>query len=729
MGNDMSMIEPYYDETKDDYNLGYPKYGDCIRWKGVLKVEYDKKKDKDAVVIVTNQRIYFFKPQKYNVPKYHSHLFDIKSIEIPSNSRIILTFQVGKKVKHVEFYEQAAIEMVRAIRTSIRDTTNNYGEDKIISITDFGNITKPTKDFNLSPSAAMVESYLSICSRENEEPSINHVYFLKRMEHKNSYCFDFSEIPGVCNSKSPIAFNLSNAFTALSYNTSFTQIKLHDVSAPGLDKAIALLLQRNEYIQVLEVVNCSTKLDAKEFCEELANSPVEIINFHGTPIMKGESLGVMMSKREYKVIKLDVNGCGINKLGDMMRGMMLNENIIKNIKALDISNNGKSEDCILELPLFIEKLSAIQSQIEYLNISNLDVNLEEVMNKMKGLNLKYLNITGNKWNKLDQAMELINFFQTNTTLKQICMSEMKFQIDHIVPVLSPIANNINLTSISLDLKNNGFGVDGGIELYKILPSFKNVKKLDLSGNKLKGKAMNRILTFMETFNELDTLYIGNNPMSGKELEEFIKNLITFIRGHSNVKVLRINEIAEKENTCMDNFLFEIVHNESLLAIDISGNHLNDLSTIPMGEIFMNNKTLVALDFDRNDFTIEGFLSLSYSIENNSTLSFVDYPSKMYKKISKQTMSVDLLQQFEECFYNFFNKIKTNKTNNCFGDIHIFDIINSYPLKITPCELLDKNVQPKLIGKYIEPTQTDCPEMPEQLKSFSDLKKDPNYYYN
>ncbi|EDR24951.1 hypothetical protein EDI_207830 [Entamoeba dispar SAW760] len=144
---------------------------------------------------------------------------------------------------------------------------------------------------------------------------------------------------------------------------------------------------------------------------------------------------------------------------------------------------------------------------------------------------------------------------------------------------------------------------------------------------------------------------------------------------------------------------------------------------------MNNKTLVALDFDRNDFTTEGFLSLSYSIEKNSTLSFVDYPSKMYKKISKQTMSVELLQRFEECFYNFFNKIKTNKTNNYFGDIHIFDIINSYPLNITPYELLDQNIQPKLIGKYIEPIQTDCPEMPEQLKSFSDLKKDPNYYYN
>ena len=248
----MSLIEPYYNKSSNDFNLGYPDFKDDIRWKGVLRVATEKKKKAaDAMVIVTKQRIYFFDQKERKVPQRHSHLFDIDSIEIPSNSKIILTFNVGKKQKKAIFDEQNALEMVRAIRTSIRDTTCNSDETMVIRISDFNNTTKPNEPFNLSPSSALAEAYLSECSRYNDLPSKNHVYYLERLSVGKEFLFNFSDIPGVCDAKSTLSYNLSHAFSALAYTNNFTHIKLNHVAIPGIDKALATFLRRNGCIRVL----------------------------------------------------------------------------------------------------------------------------------------------------------------------------------------------------------------------------------------------------------------------------------------------------------------------------------------------------------------------------------------------------------------------------------------------------------------------------------------------
>ncbi|ELP95169.1 carmil, putative [Entamoeba invadens IP1] len=730
MGNDVSQIEKYYDKNSPNPNLGYPKFGDSVRWKGVLKV-IEKKKGKDALVVVTKHRIYFFNPKEFKAPVYQSHLFDIVEISIPSNSKIVLTFSIknGKKTKTAEFNEQSALEMVRAIRTALRDTTNNTQEVSLLKVTDFNNITKPNEEFTLSPSSAMVEAYLSECSHYNETPSINHMYYLQRLSVDKDFAFDFSKVPGVCDDKSPLNFSLARAFNALSYTNCFTEIKLRNVKVKELDKALAFFLRRNEYIKVLEVVDCSSKLDVSQFSEELQMSPVQILNFHGTQIVKGEMLGLVIGKRVYKLTKIDLGNCGISKVGEMLRGMMMSDTVLKHLKAMDVSNNSTNDDTSEQLVLFAEKLSTIQSSIEYLNVANMAVPLDRYMPFMKPLQLKFLNISGNRFTKLDKAMELISYFQNNESLKQICMSEMKFATDHIVPVLSPIANNEHLVEISLDLKNNNFGLDGGIELYKIFPSFKNVKKLDLSGNKLKGKAMVRILVFMEKFEKMETLYIGDNQMSGKELEEFLTDLTSFVDTHKNLKTLKIDGICEKFDDAFNGFLYAMERNNTLLALDISDNELNDSATIPLGELLMHNKTMIALNFDGNEFTGEGFLALRYAMEYNDVLSFVEYPSKMYKKVAKNLSNVELLERFQDSFYNFFNKVKTNKANNCFADVHIFNIINSYRLQMGMPELVDTEKEPKLIGKEIVKTVEFDYQMPEQFQCFEELKKDPSIYYS
>ena len=68
-----------------------------------------------------------------------------------------MTLEEIKKVveenhdKTVDFIEPPAIEMCKAIRSSLRDTTNNYQEDKICTIIDSKRITAPNDKFNLSP--------------------------------------------------------------------------------------------------------------------------------------------------------------------------------------------------------------------------------------------------------------------------------------------------------------------------------------------------------------------------------------------------------------------------------------------------------------------------------------------------------------------------------------------------------------------------------------------------
>ena len=732
MGNDMSMIEPYYDSKKGDYNIGYPKYGDVIRWRGNLKVYEDSKhkKGKDAHVIVTKHRIYFFAPKQQKVPEYHAHLFDIKKIEIKDANTTCLTFKQKKKDKTIDFIEPSAVEMCKAIRSSIRDTTNNYQEDKICKIIDPKKVTLPSDSFDLSPPSAMVEAYLSISSYKHELPSINHIYFLQKLNTTNNYQVDFSLIPGVCNDKTPLAFTLSTAFTGLSYNNTFSQICLRDINVPGLDKAIAMFLKNNQVIQVLEIVHCPVKIDISQFAEELQNSPVQVINFSQTQIVKADVLGKVFQNRVYKIAQLNLNDCGISKMGEMIRGLLLNENLTKSLIGFNIGNNDINSDSIEQLIVMIDKIRELQGDLKFLNVANLGLPLDRFITPIKGLKqLEYFNLTGNKFAKLDKAMDLIGYFQNNKTLKQVCMTKMSFQIDHIVPVLSSLATNETLTELALDLKDNGFGQDGGVELYKILPSFKNVRKLDISNNKLKGKAISRILTFMGNFNKIESLCIGDNPMNGKDLEEFINNLIEFVKSHKTLKILAINGIADKNEPYINDFITSIETNDTLLGLDISDNCLDDTTTIPLAELIMHNHSLIALNFDSNNFTTEGFLSLSYAIEFNATISFVDYPTVMFKQILKQKMSEALQRRFQESFYNFFNKVKTNKYNNYFNDVRIFDTINTYPIELGKSEKALPSAEVKVVARDIVRQDEEEYEMPEQFRVMQELKRSPKYYYD
>ncbi|KAL7721862.1 Carmil [Entamoeba marina] len=554
MGNDLSFIDTDSFNQIGEYNIGYRKFTDKVCWSGVLRVTQGKKR-RDAMVIVTKYRLHFFEPKTFKSPKFHTHLFDIKSIEVVNNTKILLRIYTSnkKKIKNLEFSEMNTFEMLRAIRTSIRDCTNAFPEDKILEVKDPLNATLPSSQSSLNQIQSMIESYLAVCSHENQLPSVNHIYHLQRLSLDGIYSIDFNQIPGVCDCKSPLSYNLQHAFTALGYCRSFTQIKLYEASVNRFEQALNALLRTNEYIQVLEVINC-TKIDISLIADVLIESPVHVLNFHGTPLVKTNKLGYVLSKRHYNITKLDISNCGIRNLSNILVDCGKNEGLCKELIALDISENILNDEGLFALSVFLEKLADLNSKIQYLNLGELGLKIPIIMPKLKLLNLKYINISSTRFTKLDNAMELITYLQNSNSLKHICMSDMKLNTDHIVCVLSPIANNIKLENISLDLHNNNFGLDGGIELYKILPSFQNVQKLDLSGNRLKGKAMSRIITFMNDFQILNTLYIGENEMSGKELNNFFNNLIPFLQSHSNLKVLKINGIAEREDPSFIHFL-------------------------------------------------------------------------------------------------------------------------------------------------------------------------------
>ncbi|KAL7721863.1 Uncharacterized protein QTN25_000654 [Entamoeba marina] len=139
---------------------------------------------------------------------------------------------------------------------------------------------------------------------------------------------------------------------------------------------------------------------------------------------------------------------------------------------------------------------------------------------------------------------------------------------------------------------------------------------------------------------------------------------------------------------------------------------------------------LALNFDDNSFTTEGFLALGYAIGFNDVLSFVEYPSKMIRRITKNIHSTYILQRFHESFYTFFNQVKHNKSSNGFCDIKYFDIINAFPLELRPPQVVSDKVKPKLFPQEIIGGRkaTSNEELDDKFSCFEELKNDPTHYF-
>ena len=331
-------------------------------------------------------------------------------------------------------------------------------------------------------------------------------------------------------------------------------------------------------------------------------------------------------------------------------------NVIYNnskLKELNISCNSPLEkDIVTKIILnategygFIEqatsKLSAFNTNLQELNLSNMDLQMTGVVEDFKELG-KYIctltkfNISKNFIN-LSGADALAKFLSENNELQELDLSQNDLQESGIIRILDAIKHS-NVTK--LNISANDVNLEATVEVFLC---FTKLEKLDLSCNRL-NDAKDTISFFSKTKNIFLNLIKLNVAEICHEInDEAAEALACIFSQNSKLKELDLskNNLCSKAIMSILNELnpstlikFNISHNNitdeagdnianflskctKLEVLDLSHNNLQDAGAIEICKT--NISTLISFDISHNKISIEAADDVAKFLSYNSQI--------------------------------------------------------------------------------------------------------------
>ncbi|KAF2075298.1 hypothetical protein CYY_003375 [Polysphondylium violaceum] len=583
------------------------------------------KKPSKRIILVTKNRVLFFKPGVSKIKK-ETHLLDINEIRSTTSSEVIFitkSFSYG-------LITNKADEIINQIQTIFGQTFLGYPQDYYKFDVKPPSRVKDNVPKDL-PCGGFVETYTSLCD-----------YY--SIPIRDDICWDMANIVSSKNIKTfnigeieqPISpGDIKALLSALKYNTYFKSLVFNGHPF-GKDQFIILaeLLKTNSTIEDLSLNNTGLKSDTLPIISTTLaankNLALTSIDLSNNPFedkgMVPFSAYVAASPRG--IASLDVSNTGTGKVGIAALTNALKKNIkmTSTLQYLNLSNNKMEADGSAGLANFLANPNALRT----LNISNTFPILDTIVGALvRGcLELRSLDLSDIRLTKKETA-HLVRFIGASSTLKFLNLNNTKVPVENLKEIVVAIYSNIYLQDVNLDLKNNDLSIAGARMLSSVADKLNNVTILDLSENDFGDEGVSVICEGFTSNTCVKRLLLNGNFKTSKTKSRSasIESVITLLESECPIETLHItagNSKSPLKNDILP-LIYSLATNSSLLELDITGHQMGVKGAIALGKALQTNKTLHTLIWDENLTTLAGFSGFLVGLERNLTLKNMQTP--------------------------------------------------------------------------------------------------------
>ncbi|KAK5583268.1 hypothetical protein RB653_004859 [Dictyostelium firmibasis] len=621
------------------------------------RVEVKGKKPRKLFFIIGNNRIFFFKVGGKIEIDYH--FLDILELKFDGSKEITLKFRNDNGKEPLIFgveTEGDAAEIVLAIDYLFTLNFPGMQNNRLkISVPE----PKRTEIYS-SPNALIPDmgvcggftlTYFSMCDFMNIQPISEVSWHIENvisgtLIREFDYGFFFKKDRIITADARPI-------MAALAINPYFNSFSIKDIklSSECISSIIGLVsqnfyftklvlngigLDRSMTEKLIEAFNSNKMMPLKEL--DLGNNSIEDKGM----LILGEYLKI--TPHELKSLILNNCSAGKNSMTVIGEAVSNNENILKNLKYLDISGNRLENDGSSAFSKLLERSKVLSTFL----IGNSNPQFHQLSKVC--ISLTKFDNSGNRITRKDNIhRDMVSFLNHSIYLSNLNLSKCQIPVEAVADIFGE-GNLIKLET--LNISDNDLGDEGITILCDYMANHQSIRNLDLSGN-----------------------FSKRTKSRQNAIESIVNMLEKKSKTHNSIRSLILNSGYSGSRTQLKGDLLPIVcstfYNGTLKELDISGHSSGDILAAAIGKLLQCNAGLETLYFDDNSITCRGLTLIKFGLQRNTTITQLPLPIKDIAASLKSDATplnlqklTDVSNEIQQTILdNYTNKIQGTPTNN------------------------------------------------------------------
>mmetsp|Transcript_64022 Transcript_64022/g.78304 ORF Transcript_64022/g.78304 Transcript_64022/m.78304 type:complete len:760 (+) Transcript_64022:90-2369(+) len=402
--------------------------------------------------------------------------------------------------------------------------------------------------------------------------------------------------------------------TILQYNQTLKSLVLENCgSGPEWGKLLFDGLSKNLDSQLMRFGLINTKMGDKgmsylvDGLKKISKQP-ECIYLTKSGV-KEQTVVNLISSIKNQLTELDLSYNPLGQRGTQTLANKISKKEFSNLRILALSK------CNVDMPRLLTALDSAQ--------------------KKDNLNLEELDVSYNKMSSQD-GLILSKILAHSGTCASLSVAGCKLNGATIAACIAAMLSNEELQFYCrINASDNNIGCEAAIMIASVFIYCDRIMSVQFNNCDLTHEGMGYILYSLTNHPRLKMLELECNCKrdqwnQGKfhvnqMLRKLLENCINL--EHFSVK----NDPERGYQVELDQFLYALRRNQSLLSVDISGNNMTSDNLIALKDVVMKNKILRELHWDNNNITSRQILGVIHALKNNKSLQIIDFPEHDWKK--------------------------------------------------------------------------------------------------
>eukprot|EP01112_Ceratiomyxa_fruticulosa_P023376 TRINITY_DN88_c0_g3_i2.p1 TRINITY_DN88_c0_g3~~TRINITY_DN88_c0_g3_i2.p1 ORF type:complete len:717 (-),score=132.85 TRINITY_DN88_c0_g3_i2:80-2230(-) len=611
----------HFIQTKEQFSEGEV----LVCYVDIISDKEKAKKPKRAIMLIGNNRLYFFKPQsgKHLQDMPFFDLVEIKSdnpteivIKLRNETVYTLTFSdpldVNDTIAALVFLFAGSFSGVPLLLRLKLSVTPKERLKVIFPDSDPNDLEGSADEFYQNAQnraggcGGFSTTYTAMCDYSNIIPMHELNWHVDNvLSPNNARELDLSGF-GAIEKNSGVG--MKPIMAALGFNKWFTTLRITSLKLQNEAlSSIQTALTHNRHISKLILHKLGL---SKDFCERLADAlllntslPLTYLDLRGNALEdKGFfALAEFFKKTTMAIDTLLLADCGAGKSGtsELCYALAANPKILESLARLDLSGNKLDVDGSSALSTLLNKTTGVSN----LSLENTSL---AYFHLKKCAPLQILDMSGNKFTKKEQLhLDLLRFLGGSPFLNKLIISHTSPPIEMMEDLLGAKASCAPTLS-DLDVSECDFSDENMDRLFHLIAEHPMISRINVSGNFVKGKAKARVQAIESLITMVETKAKTPVPI-----------LSIGIAGTSKGSGHLRHDIAP--------FIFSLMNNSTLTHLDVSNHLMGDLGAIAIGKLLQINNSLTSLEWDENNTSLLGFIQFKIGLSRNFGLKIMPLP--------------------------------------------------------------------------------------------------------
>eukprot|EP01133_Synstelium_polycarpum_P008060 gene8060-9470_t len=479
----------------------------------------------------------------------------------------------------------------------------------------------------------IAELYIAHSHYFKRKATLDYLRHLETLYVTRYPSLDLSQVPGV-DAASSLGFNLFTSIICLRHNPFIKELRISNVPHINVIASVGEMMQTNTSISELTITNLLTEQSFAPLGQALASNPGSglqrlILSDNMLTYESVTALADGLAHFAHSLLTLDISRCDIPPRGVALIIGALERNFAMSLtlETIVLGGNRFQTSGSAALASWLSK-SRGYNKLKELDLKNAQLDFTIISAPLRALDcLERIDLSSNKITLSSARLLATEAFECLPSIKTIILDECALVADSLQHILVGLGRNKKLpkSSVTLSLSQNGFAGKSAGRLTQILPESTYLCGLDLSLNNFNTKQLTDIITSLASIN-LTSLNLGYNSFNSYD-DSLIAYVADYVSKHSSLTKLGL-ATARPFGASLHPLIQLLNTNKSLVALDLTGNAMNDHGACLLSDCLRNNKTLKRLFIAGNVFTGVGWCSLAAPLVfyRNTTLTSLELPS-------------------------------------------------------------------------------------------------------